>query len=1481
MKRIRIILKVFLIVLSSVVLLNIMLFVAFTFPAVQKYAADFAIEKLKPKVNTEMSIDKIRIKFFNSVELSGVYVEDRQKDTLVYLDKLSAGINMRDLLRNRLSINSVRLSDFVANLEKDSVEGDFNFQFFIDAFAPQDTTPKPAGKPMEIAIRNIKLANGTLRYNILSVPQTPGEFNTNHFSVSNFNLDADVPLLDMQRLRAEIGNLSFDELNSGISIRKLDGSFRSKETMLWTEKFNLAFNQSSLHVKKASYDTRSKEFEALMSSEQIDPADISIFAGMLSHLDKPISLDADLRGKIPQAEIRSFSMKYGNDTRLTLKGEISDFSNLEETDVDLTVDQIKTSARDLESFIRIGSEDFENMPQLEALKHLDLNLQAKGKLKDFKFSTRVKTAPGDIAFNGRGSMKNEFSDLSFKGKLVSKELKVSQIIGEEIGVDNLHINADAGFEMKSDKPMRVSADGVINSIRYKDFVYQNLHVNGTYVGQATKSKISANVKTDTEENRFDLHADLTFGDQMEFDVNAVIDKLFLSPLVKVQQWNNPYLTTRIEAEFKGSGIDDLVGMAVIDSTSLHDDNFIYNPGPIYLQALAADESGDKRIQVFSSILEGEIYGDYRFATIGNELTSALHHHLPSVVKASEQEAGDTGKNLFKFNFLLKNTEDLSFAMSLPFINVDPATIEGAVDMANSGNIRLNGYIPRLMMGQSDIRETKISMDMKEATGLNLNVNTYLVQDNGHIQAKMNSNASKDSLVNLLSVNVDNNVAQADGNLSVSMGFLLDEHEELMSNISINPTHVMFNGKRIDVIPSTVIYEKDKITINDFELREDQMLLLGIDGTASKERSDSVRIYFNNTDLGTILASFNFSSVQGSINGGVVINQALADPVIQTDNFRIENIHTLTDTIGTLILEGNWDNIKNGLILDADLKNRGENYVCINGFVPMGGEEPMNLDVDITHLPMRWVQPFAESTFSHLSGTIDSKINIAGKTDAPQTTGWLGVNEGVMTVAFTNVTYKISDTITISPDKIGLNNLVITDNNNHEARLNLSLQHSNFDGLNYNVNMQLNDFLLLNNEKRTDELAYGTLKLSGNISVTGSSSGIFGTANLKNESRSKFMIELPQTAQATEYSGIIYINTPQKVDTLSFLRKNENVDSRLNTRLSSGIPISFQANLDINSQLEAGVEINPTTGDALEIKGKGQIRATIDSKSEPMVRLYGDYVAESGKFHYNFQNLKSIDFNLKSGSTVTLVGDPMSTQFNITAYNQVNADLATLSESFSNEVSNSRIPVNAVLDIQGNLNQMSLNYGIELPDASNDIRQRLNSMISTDEQKNKQFASLILAGGFMPAEGSGDTGLRSNMATSLAIGQLAKGLDAIFASTFDDNWSINTNIQSSDGSFENIRMGVDVSTRLFNDKMRLTTNLSYGDNSTLASQQAFMGEFELEYDINNWLMMRAYNRANQRFSKRAPTTQGAGIVVTRNSQKFRDLFKFSFRRKNED
>ncbi|MDO5522458.1 MAG: hypothetical protein Q4G48_00245 [Bacteroidia bacterium] len=1458
--------------------MNIILFLAFSIPSVQKYAANFAIEKLQPRLNTEMSIENIRIKLFNTVEIGGLYVEDQQQDTLLHAGKVAARVNVWNLIDNQLSIEAVRLSNFTAKVYKETPDSAFNFQFIIDAFAPDTVKKEPAKDPLRIAIKDIRLSNGTLRYDILSRPETPGQFNPDHFFVTDFNLHAGIPSLDMKNLVADINTLSFMEQKAVVKVDDLQGMVRSDSTRLWSDRIDLTLNNSHLHVSKAVYDTDSKEFNLTAKSDLIDPADAAIFSDRLTHLKKPFAFDADLAGKIPEAEIKNLTARYGNQTALRVNGLISDFSEFGDADLSVEVTNFRMSMQDLQDFIRIGTPGFVLGPQLESLENVDLTLRAKGKLQNFSVTTRVNTSPGSLSFDGKGSADSKFEEINIDGRLITDNLQLARIIGEEAGVDDVSLNTLAEVKIKKDELPTVSIDGNIGSASYKGYQYRDLAVNGVYSG----NNIVARVFTDTEDNKIDLHADLGFGNHMKFDVRGTIDKLFLTPLITVEKWENPFLTARINANLQGSSIDDLVGNVVIDSTSLYDDNFIYNPGPIYLQALSADSVGEKKIQVLSSIIEGEVTGDYHFATIGKELMNALHPHLPTLIKEPVNNASGEGTNLFNFNFFVKNTEDISYALSLPFINVENATITGTVDMVNEKSVLVNGYIPRLMFGQNDVRESKIDLNMGALSGARINANTYLVQENGHINARLNTGATNDSVRNTLSFNVNNRVAKADGSLNVSMGFSRDAQDELVSNISINPTDILFNDKTINIVPSTIVYEKEKITVNDFEIRENEMLLLGIDGIASKNREDAIRAFFNNTEIENILAAFSITTLKGDINGGVIVNQALADPLIQTDNFRIENIRTETDTIGTFTIDGNWDVLKQGLSLNASLRNNGTNYLNVDGFVPTGSENLMDVGVEINDLPLAWVQPFAISAFSQLSGTINSSINLSGKTAAPVTEGWLGINEGIMTVAFTNVTYKISDTINISPQNIGLNNLVIRDDNNQEARLNLTLNHSNFDGVAYNASIQMDDFLLMNNEERTDQIAYGTLKLSGEININGSQSGIYGNANLSNESRSKIMIELPQTAQAAEYSGIIYINTPEDTDSLSFLRKRDGdgVDARLNTRLSSGIPINIQAILNLNPLLEAGVVINPTTGDALEINGTGQIRANFDSQAEPPIRLFGDYVAQEGDFKYNFQGLKTINFNIQEGSTITLVGDPLSTQFNIVAYNQVNADLATLSEGFTTQLANTRIPVNAVLEIQGNLEQMKLNYGIDLPDASTDVRQRLNSLISTDEQKNRQFASLILTGGFFPSEGSVGVGMGGGGVETFVAGQLSKGLDALLAGALNDNWSISTNLQSYDGSLDNVRMGVDVSTRLLDDRLRISTNLSYGDNTTLASEQQFMGEFELEYDINNWLMIRVYNRANQRFSRRAPTTQGAGVVVTRNSRTFKDLFRFSLRKRED-
>ena len=146
MKLAKKIVRIFAIIIVCVIVLNIILFLTFSIPSVQKFAADFAIGKLKPKVKTEMSIDRIRIRLFNTVEIGGLYVEDQKKDTLLFADKLSARVNVWNLLDNQLSIESVRLDNFTAKVYRETPDSTFNFQFIIDAFAPTDTVKKKPEK---------------------------------------------------------------------------------------------------------------------------------------------------------------------------------------------------------------------------------------------------------------------------------------------------------------------------------------------------------------------------------------------------------------------------------------------------------------------------------------------------------------------------------------------------------------------------------------------------------------------------------------------------------------------------------------------------------------------------------------------------------------------------------------------------------------------------------------------------------------------------------------------------------------------------------------------------------------------------------------------------------------------------------------------------------------------------------------------------------------------------------------------------------------------------------------------------------------------------------------------------------------------------------------------------------------------------------------------------------------------------------------
>ena len=1484
--------RIFAIIVISILLLNLLLFLTFSIPQVQKKAAEFALNKFGNIIGAKTELERIRIRLLNSVDLIGLYVEDQQQDTLLYAQSISVKIKALDLLKDKITAHKVILEDFNAKINRDTPEEPFNFQFILDSLVVEKDTIVVNNKAWRITAQDVILKNGNLSYNILSAPQTPKQFNSNHIAIEDLNFRASAHFVSLQDMSADIKLLSFNEKTSGVLLSNLKADIVGKDSLLKIRRLQLELNHTNLQLQDASYHLATKEFALKLTSDQIDPKDIGIFYSPLSGLDKMLSLNIEADGTLPQANLTKLELNYGADTKLDVAGMIADYSNFNNSNLRADIKKLQTSQIDLETLIKVWAPLYNSPPQLIAIGDIDLKFSAFGKLNQFRYNGNVITNQGNVDLNGLGRISTGFKNLSFQGPVAVNNFKVANIIGEDAGVGNTTLRSDVKVDIPLGGILSVSANGNIQSVEYKEYTYNDIHLDGMYQG----NNVSANISMDSPFNKFNLFGDITFGNHLAFIIKGDIEQLDIRPFLMMDNWKAPLLSTSIEADIRGNTIDDISGTLVLDNTSIVDSNFIYNPGPIYLQVLA-DEGEGKKIQLMTSFMEAEVTGDYYFTTIANEFKQQLHPHLPSIIQLpnvkltetyqySETSDNDSnlnqviGKNRFNFKISLTNTEDFSYTFALPFYNVEQATISGSVDMLQQKGLTLDAYIPRLMFGDNDVRETEINLNSRES-GVNLDVNSYLVQKNGYINAKLNSAVAMDSVINRIGFDVEKSNNKSDGELLISLGFNRNALDELATNISVHPTSLDFNGKNIDVNEASIVYNKDRITVDNFGIRENQMLLLGIDGIASKSEADNIRIYFNNTELSNILTAFNVSNIYGSINGEIFIRQALETPMIRTEALRIEDISIQSDTIGTLQIEGNWDQMYSGLSLSANLINKGERRFNIEGYVPTGDQSPNPLDVNIVmeDFELYALQPLTTNALSELSGRVNSNINISGNISEPITEGWLGINEGKMKVAFTNVTYYLSDTIKINRDNVGLDNLVIRDQNGHTANLTLKLTHSNFGRIIYTAGITLNDFMLLNNKERTDMMVYGDMRISGKLNLTGSPMGIYGDANLTTQSESEMTFVLPQTAKATEYSGVIYINTEQP-DTLQFLRRKDEPIDRTSNRPSTAMPIVMRATLNLTPLLEASVVLDPTTGNAVDVSGSGEINVNYNSKSTPPVMLYGDYVIDSGKFHYNLQSLRTIDFSIREGSRLTMEGNPLNTQFNIIAYLPVRADLAALSPTFTTELVNTRVPVNALLQIRGDLEAMDLQYDIELPESSNDIQQRVNSFISDEETKILQFAYLATTGSFIPSEGSPDLNFGSSMFSKFAANTLSRGLDALFANALNDNWSVSTNLESVDGTFDNVRMGLDVSTRLLNNRLRITTNLSYGDNSMMATEQAFMGEFELEYDLKNWLMLRAYNRANDRFYRRNPTTQGVGVVVTREAQSIKDLLRFRFVRSKD-
>lgn len=133
-------------------------------PSVQNYITHKATDYVISKTHTKIELQRLYIGFPKTVVIEGLFAEDLNHDTLIYVGQLELNVDLFELLNKRVEVADLLITDLNSHIKRSLPDSSFNFNFLIKAFSndgikkgplPEDTT----SSTWKIAANIIQLKN--------------------------------------------------------------------------------------------------------------------------------------------------------------------------------------------------------------------------------------------------------------------------------------------------------------------------------------------------------------------------------------------------------------------------------------------------------------------------------------------------------------------------------------------------------------------------------------------------------------------------------------------------------------------------------------------------------------------------------------------------------------------------------------------------------------------------------------------------------------------------------------------------------------------------------------------------------------------------------------------------------------------------------------------------------------------------------------------------------------------------------------------------------------------------------------------------------------------------------------------------------------------------------------------------------------------------------------------------------------------------
>ncbi len=296
-------------------------------------------------------------------------------------------------------------------------------------------------------------------------------------------------------------------------------------------------------------------------------------------------------------------------------------------------------------------------------------------------------------------------------------------------------------------------------------------------------------------------------------------------------------------------------------------------------------------------------------------------------------------------------------------------------------------------------------------------------------------------------------------------------------------------------------------------------------------------------------------------------------------------------------------------------------------------------------------------------------------------------------------------------------------------------------------------------------------------------------------------------------------------------------------------------------------MDKSTGSTIRGRGEGALLVEINTKGK--FNMYGDISVFEGAYNFRYGGLVQKDFSVVPGGTLAWNGKPMDAEIDIQAVYSTQTNPSPLLDNAINR----KIPVNLLLQLDGTLDKLDIDYDFEFPNATSTVKSELNYRLESKDERSNQALYLLATGSF-------SSGL-SELSINGTIQERLNGIiNNLLGGNQDNKVQVGFDLELGDTNpdyeTEN-RVGVTLQTNI-TDRIRI--NGKVGVPIGGVSQTAIAGDVQVDFLLNEdgTLTASFFNRENniQNFGEEIGYTQGGRLNYSVDFDTFKELINKIFR-----